>query len=88
MKGTLFNWLKLIEVLYYWTSGTHLDTPHQGKNVFWCAANTTSNVSNAFHRGGGSNKCVAFERWTNKFKILNCSKMLSFICEVRFSMCL
>jgi hypothetical protein len=71
------------DVIYYWTSGALLNTYELG-NVFWCSTNLTSEVSISPKLGESGKKCVAYERWTGKFVELNCSKQLSFVCEVEY----
>jgi hypothetical protein len=72
--------------MYYWTSGALLNTAdeYDNGNIIWCSSNVTSEVDILSKQSDGGEKCVAFERWTGKFKELNCSKRLSFICEVEF----
>jgi hypothetical protein len=70
--------------MYYWTSGAFLNTSSPFRKAFWCATNMSSAVLISSKRGDGSEKCVAYERWTGTFKELNCSKRLSFICEVQY----
>jgi hypothetical protein len=70
--------------MYYWTSGAFLNAGDaDNHNIFWCSTNVTSDVSISPNRSESSKKCVAFERWTGTFRELNCSKRLSFICEVK-----
>jgi hypothetical protein len=70
------------EVMYYWTSAAIFDL-NERKNAFWCTTNATSDIPLQEHQGSAERpQCVAFERWTGLFRPVNCSKKLSFVCEV------
>jgi hypothetical protein len=69
--------------MYYWTSASPV---FKNESVFWCSSNATSNVahvSEKFHQQNASNQlCVALQRWSRSFVLVNCSRKLSFVCEV------
>jgi hypothetical protein len=77
--------LYIAEIIYYWTSGAAItDSSSEEDNILWCSTNKTNEVPAKFAKSKRSkgHKCVAFERWTSRYTIVNCAKKMSFICEV------
>jgi len=80
------------EFMYYWTSGASFSESAIGRisnntNITWCSSNVTSTDPKYNLRAQQKSKqshCVAYERWTQSFKRVDCNKKLSFICEVSF----
>jgi hypothetical protein len=82
-----------VDIHYFWTSGvatTQKPTlkiikkqERNGTFVTWCSTNTTFEMRNKVVLGKGKKrKCMAYERWTNRLRMLDCGLQLSFICEV------
>jgi hypothetical protein len=79
----------IAEIIYYWTAGAAIreSSSDEEDNIVWCSTNKTNEVplfatNLAKGKRAKVHECVALERWTSKYKIVNCTKKMSFICEV------
>jgi hypothetical protein len=80
----------ILEILHYWTAGAFDESPMiidvADKRLVWCSTNRTTinNFPRKFHVGEKKRpKCIAFEKYMQRFRAVNCKAKLSFVCEVR-----
>jgi len=76
----------IAELLYYWTSGDPCHQSESGNDfninkICWCSTNLTTPLNYSLQTDQKP-KCLAYERWTGKYKPIACNKKLSFVCEV------